>query len=49
LTGELSSFDIYCQSLLVGTIPSTFYRFLFFAEFTTEPPKGMPGMAKRRR
>jgi hypothetical protein len=49
LIGELSSFDLYCQSLLFGTIPSTFYRLLFFVEFTTEPPKGMPGKAKRRR
>jgi hypothetical protein len=49
LTGELPSSDIYRQSLLVGTIPSTFYRLLFFAELTTAPPKGMPGKAKRRR
>jgi hypothetical protein len=44
LTGELSSFDLDFQSLLFGTIPSTFYRLLFF---DTEP-LGKDGAAKAK-
>jgi hypothetical protein len=49
LDWKTSSFDLYCQSFLVGTIPPTFYRLLFFANFTTEPPKGMPGKGEEER